>query len=307
MGFLRGVGKYSGKAAGFVIGGAVNVVGDVTGIKFLNEVGDGVKSASEFAGDTLGQAADGVWNTASGFIQNDENKKEQGLSDMGDSVSRTAKGVYQTAKHTYGNGKDVYTGFKTDDDTLIKSGLSGIVKTVAIGALAVGAIDMVDGVDIGDPTEKNQLTDGGSDSNPANQPAQPEVAASTTGEPGTHSVEAHWVDGYHRADGTYVEGYWRDGDGNTAVDQTDGYIRSNPDETESNPVNHPAQAEVAASTTGEPGTHSVEAHWVEGYHRADGTYVEGYWRDGDGNTAVDQTDGYTLSNPDVTTVKNLNS
>lgn len=108
MGFLRGVGKYSGKAAGFVIGGAVNVV---TGIKFLNEVGDGVKSASEFAG-TLGQAADGVWNTASGFIQNDEDKRDQGLSDMGDSVSRTAKSVYQTAKHTYDNGKKYIQGSK---------------------------------------------------------------------------------------------------------------------------------------------------------------------------------------------------
>ena len=237
MGFLRGVGKYSGKAAGFVIGGAVNVVGDITGIKFLNEVGDGVKSASEFAGDTLGQAADGAWNTASGFIQNDEDKKNRGLSDMGDSVSRTAKGVYQTAKHTYGNGKDVYTGFKMNDDALIKNGISGIAKTVAIGALAVGAIDMVDGVDVGDPTDKNQMADGGSESTPVNQPAQSEVAASTTENPGIHDVDAHWVEGYYRADGTFVEGYWRDGDGNTAVDQTEGYIRSNPDGTTGNNLN----------------------------------------------------------------------
>jgi len=233
MGFLRGVGKYSGKAAGFVIGGTVNVVGDITGIKFLNEVGDGVKSASEFAGDTLGQAADGVWNTASGFIQNDEDKKDRGLSDMGGSVSRTAKGVYQTAKHTYVNGKDVYTGFKTDDDSLIKSGFSGIAKTVAIGVLAVGAIDLVDGAD-SDTTDKTQMADGGNESTPVNQPVQSEVAASTTGEPGTHHVDAHWVDGYSRADGTYVEGYWRDGDGNTAVDQTEGYVRSNPDGTTEN-------------------------------------------------------------------------
>jgi len=237
MGFLRGVGKYSGKAAGFVIGGAVNVVGDITGIKFLNEVGDGVKSASEFAGDTLGQAADGAWNTASGFIQNDEDKRDRGLSDMGDSVTRTAKGVYQTAKHTYVNGKDVYTGLKMDDEALIKSGISGIAKTVAIGVLAVGAIDLVDGGDVGNQPDTTQMADGGSESTQVNQPAQSEVAASTTGNPGVHDVEAHWVEGYYRADGTFVEGYWRDGDGNTAVDQTEGYIRSDPDGTTENNLN----------------------------------------------------------------------
>ena len=229
LGFLRGVGKYTGKAAGFVIGGAVNVVGDITGVKFLNEVGDGVKSASEFAGDTLGQAADGAWNTASGLIQNDEIKRDQGLNDMGNSISRTAKGVYQTAKHTYGNGKDVYHGLKMDDEALIKNGIKGIAKTVAIGALAVGAIDLVDGGVVGDSTDKTQMADGGNESTPVNQPVQSEVAATSTAEPGIHNVEGHWVEGYYRADGTYVEGYWRDGDGNTAVDQTNGYARSNPD------------------------------------------------------------------------------
>ncbi|USK86181.1 hypothetical protein [Peribacillus asahii] len=53
------------------------------------------------------------------------------------------------------------------------------------------------------------------------------------GNPGTHFVNPHQVDGYSRQDGTYVEGYWRDGDGNTdhdsSVEDGGGYLQTNPD------------------------------------------------------------------------------
>lgn len=53
-----------------------------------------------------------------------------------------------------------------------------------------------------------------------------------------HFVEPHSVDGYTRADGTYVDGYFRDGDGNTDVNRAKeaggGYFRSNPDDTRDN-------------------------------------------------------------------------
>lgn len=54
-------------------------------------------------------------------------------------------------------------------------------------------------------------------------------------DPGVHTVEAHFVEGYYREDGTYVEGYWRDGDGNPNLDSTTSYVRSNPD---GNPLNN---------------------------------------------------------------------
>lgn len=237
MGFLRDLGKFSGKAAGFVVGGAVNVVGDVTGSKFIKEVGEGVKKASEFAGDTLGQVADGAWSTTTGMIQKDDRKVEQGLTDIGNSVSRTAKGVYETAKGTYHNGKDVYEGFKYNDDEKIKSGVKNIAKTVAVGALAVGVVDLVDGVDVGDPMGSQQnLADGSVDANDATNHTGPVQVASNveaSEDPGVHHVKPHEVSGYTRADGTYVEGYTRDGDGNPNTQLTEqqggGYLRTNAD------------------------------------------------------------------------------
>jgi hypothetical protein len=234
MGFLRELGKFGGKAAGFVVGGAVNVVGEVTGSKFIKEVGDGVKKASEFAGDTLGQVVDGAWNTAAGFVQDDEKRMDKGLGDIGNSVSRTAKGVVETAKGTYNNGKDVYEGFKYNDDDKVKSGVRNIVKTVAVGALAVGVVDLIDGVDVVDPTGNQNIADSGDTNHVPQQMAQSEVASTmeTTEEPGMDHVKPHYVEGHWR-DGQWIEGYWRDGDGDTSVnlieDQGGGYLRTNSD------------------------------------------------------------------------------
>ncbi|TXC78494.1 DUF3892 domain-containing protein [Metabacillus litoralis] len=248
MGLLRDLGKFAGKATGTVIGGAINVVGDVTGSKFINEVGDGVKKASEFAGDTVGQIADGAWNTASGLIQDDKHKMDQGLNDMGDSVGRTAKGVYHTAKNTYGSGKTAYEGFRDGDDIKVKQGLRDIGKTVAISTLAVGMVDLVDGADGGDPASSTQnMADAGTEGVSNVQYAETHVAqtevASTTEtpeQPGTHQVQPHWVEGHWR-DGVWIEGYWRDGDGNTAVNLSEedggGYLRTDADGNPTNNLN----------------------------------------------------------------------
>jgi hypothetical protein len=243
MGFLRDVGKFAGQAAGFVVGGAVNVVGEITGSKFIKEVGDGVKKASEFAGDTVGQIADGAWNTAAGMIQEDHTKRDQGLKDMGDSIGRTAKGVYHTAKNTYHNGKDIYDGFKSDDDDKIKKGVSSLAKTVAVGALAIGVVDFVDGIDGVDTGDVSADPDLDDTSNGADaqihqadlDSAHSQVAVGTddvAGDPGLHTVKPHWVEGHYQ-NGNWIDGYWRDGDGDTSVDLTEeqggGYLQSNPD------------------------------------------------------------------------------
>ena len=76
-----------------------------------------------------------------------------------------------------------------------------------------------------------------------------------------------WVDGYYRADGTWVEGHWRDAPG-TAT-----------------------HTSYSGSTAGRV--------WVPGYRRADGTWVDGYWRDagrpGTGTTTHSSPSSYSGS------------
>jgi hypothetical protein len=150
MSFIRGLGKGLGKAAGFVVGKPIEFIGGVTGIDLIEDVGKGVQKASEFAGDTAGQVVSGAVSTVSGMINEDPLKRDKGLGEMGNAVSRTAKGVVVTAKNAIHDGGDVIVGFMDGDHARIKKGASNLAITVAVGALAVGVIDVVDGVDGGD-------------------------------------------------------------------------------------------------------------------------------------------------------------
>jgi hypothetical protein len=148
MSFLKTLGKYAGKTAGVVVGGPIQVIGEITGSDVIEDIGKGVRKASEFAGTTVGQAADGAVGTVAGIINDNPTQRDQGLNEIGSAVGRTAKGVYQTAKHTVHNGGEVIGGFIDGDHDRVKKGAISIAKTVAIGALAVGVVDVVDGVDV---------------------------------------------------------------------------------------------------------------------------------------------------------------
>lgn len=147
MGMFRGIGKGLGEIAGTVVGGPIKFVGEVTGAKLLEDIGDGVKGASSFTGDMLGTFTDGTVQTVSGMIQDDASKREEGLDDLANAIGRTAKGVYNTAKHTVENGEKVIIGAIDGDTEMVKKGGSGIVTTVAVGALAIGVVDILDGPD----------------------------------------------------------------------------------------------------------------------------------------------------------------
>ncbi|MBS2967853.1 hypothetical protein J9317_03570 [Metabacillus sp. KIGAM252] len=263
MGFLKSLGKGAGQFVGGVTGGIIKGVGELTNSDFIKEVGDGVKTSTEFAGKQLGNLAEGAWNVGSGMIGSDESKIDKGFSDIGEGVTSTAKAVGRGISSTVKNVGEVAGGMMEGDEERWKKGLRDVGKTVAVSALGVSVLEMTDVVDV----NGDESTSLASDHN------------------GSHHVDAHWVDGYERADGTYVEGYWRDGDGDTSVNQNSGWTQSNP-------------GTAASQTIENSGSHHVDAHWINGYERADGTYVEGYWRDGDGDTSVNQNSGWTQSNPD---------
>ena len=100
-----------------------------------------------------------------------------------------------------------------------------MAKTVAVGLLGIGVVDLIDGVDGADALD-----------------AEPDMTAEVpTADAGVHFVNPHEVQSYVRADGTIVEGYFRDGDGGTSVDRSiedaGGYYRSNPDGDPTNNLN----------------------------------------------------------------------
>ncbi|MEC2071415.1 hypothetical protein [Alkalihalophilus marmarensis] len=222
MGFLKELGSFVGTVTGSVAGGAIKVVGEVSGSKFIGEIGDGVKNASQFAGDKLGEAASGAWDIGASVVTQDSNRMDQGFNDLGKATGDTLKAAGHTVCNVVENGANVVEGVIDRDNKQLKEGLKGLTKTAAVGAIAFGVVEAIDGDGIVSAEESVNTTADSID-------------------PGTHNVDPHYVNGYERADGTVVEGYWRDGDGDTSVNLSKedggGYERSNPDGDPTNNLN----------------------------------------------------------------------
>ncbi|WP_138419714.1 HNH endonuclease [Aquibacillus sediminis] len=150
---FRKVGKTTGKAGGFVVGGGVKLVGKAVGTKmketgeYIESVGKTVGDASENALDSAGQFIDGATQGSYGLIKKDKYYKQKGLEDLKDSSVRTAKGIGQAVVYTGKSAGTTYRGFRESDIAQVVEGLKGIGKVAAVSTLAIGVIDVVDGAD----------------------------------------------------------------------------------------------------------------------------------------------------------------
>lgn len=207
MSFLKGLGSF--------VGGTVKTVGQLVDIRFVEEIGEGVKKASCFTGDKLGGVASGTWDTAVGFVTQDEEKLDVALNDMGKAIGDTAKAAGYTVCHVVENGKDVVIGIKDGDDQQLMDGAKGLVKVGVVGALSFGVIDLVDGADGIEGDAPNATSEVGL--------PNAEQNVNLLENPNNHHVEPYWRT---LADGTET---WVDGDGDSSENTNEGWTQSNPD------------------------------------------------------------------------------
>jgi DNase/tRNase domain of colicin-like bacteriocin len=147
MDFLKKTGKFAGTLTGKVLGGSVRIVGELANSKYIKEIGDSVERATTQTGELLGQTASGLYDVGAGLITKDESKRDEGLGDIGGAVKTTAIGIGHGVVHVVASGKDVYQGLKDGDNERLKQGAKNLGKVAAVGVIAIGVIDLVDGVD----------------------------------------------------------------------------------------------------------------------------------------------------------------
>ncbi|MEH7495204.1 hypothetical protein [Neobacillus niacini] len=147
MAFFRRVGKEIGSLAGNVIGGGVKLAGKAVKSEWVEEVGDGIKTASTTAFDNAGQFIDGAVKGTYGVIKKDEKSKQEGFSDLKDSGSKTMKGICSTITYTAKGIDTTYDGLKKGDKEKALQGVKNVGEVAAISMLAVGVVDLIDGAD----------------------------------------------------------------------------------------------------------------------------------------------------------------
>lgn len=163
MAFFRTVGKGIGVIGGGLIGGSVKIAGRAVASKWsktgewIEDVGVGIQTASKVALDNAGQFVDGTIQGTYGLVTKDAHHKQQGFHDIKDSTRRTAKGIGSTISYTAKNIGHTYKGLRDGDKEQAIHGLKNVGKVAAVSGLAIGVIDIMDGVDTVEAQEISTL------------------------------------------------------------------------------------------------------------------------------------------------------
>ena len=208
MSFLKNLGKDLGKSAGAVLGGSVKKVGKFVDSDFVQEIGDSVEGSMKNTGNLLGNVADGIAEVGIGIVENDNVRRDKGFSNLGDTTMEVGDQLFIAAGQILENTVNTADGLLERDWDKVKTSGRSLVKVAAVSTIAIGIVEVVDGVDA-TGTETLATTDTNLDN------AQVE------------NYNVHEVSPHERVlpSGEVI---WVDGDGDTSVDRDTGWIQTNP-------------------------------------------------------------------------------
>ena len=215
MGFLKDLGQFAGQIAGVAIAAPVIIVGEVVKSDYIKEIGETAGNVTAHTGKILGSVAEGTVKCASGIINNDSKKVNEGFSEVVETSAKTVVGMGKGLVRTAEKGIDTVVAIADGDaDKAIKTGKE-LVKIAAVSTLAVGICDVIGGLDLDHDGIPDILEDHGlfGDKDDVQLVENPNM---------------HYVSPHNRTlpDGREI---WVDGDGDTTVDTYDGWVQHNPD------------------------------------------------------------------------------
>ena len=147
MSFFGNLGKALGELTGAVVSAPVKIAAEVTGSKFLDEVAEGAYKATVHTGKLVGSLADGTVKCATGILNQDSRKIDEGLGEVIETSAKTVYGIGKGIAKTVDNGIEVVSSIAGGDmDEAVRVGKE-MAKVAAIGLVAVGVNDLIGGLD----------------------------------------------------------------------------------------------------------------------------------------------------------------
>ncbi len=140
MDFIKKAGIVGGAVVGGIIGGTLSIVGHVTKIKFVDELGESIVDSTILTGSIAGQLASGAADIVAGGVQKEPDHIEQGKKDLRAGGGKIVGNYVNNAKLIINNSGDIVQGVRTRDIKKVLNGAKTLGKVAAIGAITVGAI-----------------------------------------------------------------------------------------------------------------------------------------------------------------------
>lgn len=168
---IKKAGITGGAVIGGVIGGAFSVVGAVSKVKVLDEIGAGIIDSSLTTGAIAGNIASGTADVLVGKIAKRPKLVKRGKADLKDGGGQMVDNFFENLAVSLDNGNEILTGIKKKDSKRVLAGTKTFFKMAAIGTITVGAVKVSDeGVKSSKDKESEKHTACESASAPVEQP-----------------------------------------------------------------------------------------------------------------------------------------
>ena len=207
MGLLKDLGKIAGSVAGIAVGVPVCLVGGIIKSDLIQQIGEDACNVTAHTGELLGTLAEGTTETIYGAVTSNKSMQTTGKEKLIQGSTSYAKGLAKGVTNmAIKGGQTIDAIANGDTEKAIKTGKE-IVKTVAVGALSIGILDVIDGLDFSD-NDSDSVAD--------------DFDERVVENPNTHYVTPH--------ERVLPSGktIWVDGDGDTSVNLGTGWYQTNP-------------------------------------------------------------------------------
>ncbi|MDR1560015.1 MAG: hypothetical protein LBS84_10025 [Clostridiales bacterium] len=140
MGIFKPLGEMVFGVAGIAVGGAVSVIGKVTNIGIVKEIGDGIEAGGVKSGAILGQAVDGVFGVAEGVLTVDLQTAERGFHEITDTAKTVVVGAANNFASVASGVAGAVSGLAEGDVPKAKEALQKAVRTSVLTMFTVGTV-----------------------------------------------------------------------------------------------------------------------------------------------------------------------
>ena len=140
MDIIKKTGILTGAVVGGLIGGTISVIGKVTKIKIIDDIGESVVDSTILTGAIAGNLASGTTDLVAGKIQHDQHLVDEGVSDIKNTGHKVVTNFVGNVKLVANSGGEILSGVKQKNLNKTTKGLKSLAKVISVGILTVGAI-----------------------------------------------------------------------------------------------------------------------------------------------------------------------
>jgi len=133
---------FIGAITGGVLGGSIDLVGKMTKVNFLSELGEGIVDSALLTGEIVGGAISGTADMISGTVVKDSEKCAEGTRELGHAGKQVLRNAVTNIQMMADNSGEMITGIRTRDKARTISAAKTLAKMATIGAVTVGAIKL---------------------------------------------------------------------------------------------------------------------------------------------------------------------